>query len=254
MLQDTHIHLQDIKNSGDITAFLKEIRAKGFKRLFATAITPEDWPIVRDLALKNPDIVPFFGIHPWFIDSADNSWREKIRPYLDIPYAGIGETGLDRSRKNIEFDLQKKIFSEHLLLAKETRKPFVVHSVRAWEEAIGMIQQYAPDQKFLAHSFNGSSQIMFKIVSLGGYISISVKQFMKAEESFKEMFNLIPLERIVIETDFPYQVKWTRPNDYIEAVILGYHTAALWRNMPVNDFIKVIYVNGTVLSDQTAHR
>ncbi|MBF0485122.1 MAG: TatD family hydrolase [Candidatus Omnitrophica bacterium] len=254
MLQDTHIHLHDIKINADIERFLGAVKSAGFKRLFAVAITPQDWPIIKSLSEQNPEIVPFFGIHPWFSDMATEGWQEKIKPYLGLSHAGVGETGLDKARKNIDFTFQEKIFKDHLNLAKDTGKPFMVHSVRAWGEALLLIKKHGDGLPFLAHSFNGSREVMLEIVKLGGYVSVSVKQFLKPDEAFKDVFTAIPHDRILIETDFPYQVKWTTPQDYIHAIQSGYETAALWRHEPIENFIKAVYDNGTVFTDRTLTR
>ncbi len=244
MLQDTHIHIQDIKNSPAIDAFLLAAKEAGFGRMFNCAITPADWPVVKDLSARYEWIVPFCGFHPWFVDLANSGWEEKLSEYLSQPGILAGEMGLDKARKNIDFDLQKDMFTGQLILARKFNKPFVVHSVRAWGETIALIRAHAPGLRFLMHSFNGNREIALEIGKMGGYFSVPVRQFLKPDEEFKKVFADLPLDRILIETDFPYQVKWTTPTEYVEAVRLGYATAAEWKGVSLEAFTGAVFKNG----------
>lgn len=254
MYQDAHIHIQDIKNAPTIELFQKEIFSNGFGRVFNCAITPADWLLIKSYAEKDSRVVPFFGFHPWFADLADTQTLEQLTQFLSWPKAFAGEMGLDRARKNIDFELQKDVFAKQLDLANRFQRPFAVHCVRAWQETISLIKRHTQGLKFLLHSFNGSQEIAQEITELGGYFSIPVRQFLKTDDPFKEVFAALPTDRILIETDFPYQVKWISPNDYIVAVRQGYQNAANWKGMIINEFIAKVYDNGTVFTDRTSHR
>ncbi|MBF0569938.1 MAG: TatD family hydrolase [Candidatus Omnitrophica bacterium] len=248
MLQDTHIHIQDIKSSEGMTQFITACEAAGFGRFFDCAITPADWPTIRSLAENDPLIVPFFGFHPWFADLADDKSLKNLEEYLAWPRALAGEMGLDRARKNIDFELQKDVFAQQLVLAEKFKKPFAVHCVRAWGETIKLIRAHAPGLRFLMHSFNGAKEIAQEISQMGGYFSISVRQFLKPDDQAQIVFQSLPEDRILIETDFPYQVKWTNPQDYAQAVCQGYETAAAWKDLPTDQFIQKIFANGTAFT------
>jgi TatD DNase family protein len=245
MLQDTHIHIQDIKNAPAIDAFLAALREAGFKRAFNCAITPPDWPVVRDLSQKHDWLIPACGFHPWFVDLADKGWEEKLSGYLAEPGVFAGEMGLDKARKNIDFGLQKEIFIGQLVLAKKFNKPCMVHCVRAWSEVLTLIKTHAPGLRFLMHSFNGSKEIADEVTKMGGYFSVTVRQFLKPDDPFQAVFESLPSEKILIETDFPYQVKWTTPADYIKAVRAGYAIAAAWKGLAPDAFAQAVFDNGT---------
>ncbi len=254
MLQDTHLHVQDIKNPVAIDKFFADAFAGGLARFFNCAITPVDWPLVKSYAERDARVVPFFGFHPWFGDLADKKAFQDLEQYLSWERAFAGEMGLDRARKNLDFELQKDVFRGQLELANKYRRPFAVHCVRAWPETVDLIKKNASGLKFLMHSFNGSKEIAEDIARMGGYFSIPVRQFLKSDAASREVFWTLPLDRILIETDFPYQVKWTNAIEYVEAVRQGYQTAAEWKGMPVEEFISTIYRNGTVFTYRTLDR
>jgi Tat protein secretion system quality control protein TatD with DNase activity len=58
----------------------------------------------------------------------------------------------------------------------------------------------------------------------------------------------------LIETDFPYQVKWTTSEDYTAALRAGYATAASWRGITTEQFIQKVYDNGTVFTNRVVDR
>ncbi len=186
--QDSHIHIQDIKSAESITRFINHTKTSCWGRFFNCAITPADWPVIKALAEKNDNIIPFFGFHPWFSDLADEKLFLELEQYLSAPLTFAGEMGLDKARKNIDFGLQKDVFTRQLLLAKKFNKPFAVHCVRAWEETITLIKTHAPGLRFLMHSFNGSPEIAQEIKRMGGFFSISVKEFTRPCIPFKEVF------------------------------------------------------------------
>lgn len=254
MFQDTHLHIQDIKDPAAIEVFLLESTASGFGRFFNCAITPADWPLIRQMAARDHRIVPFFGFHPWFSDLADKPSLEKLESYLLMPDAFAGEMGLDKARKNIDFELQKDVFAAQLSLAKKYGRPFAVHCVRAWSETIELIKQCAPDIKFLLHSFNGSLEIAREITAMGGYLSIPVRQFLKQEETFDKIFVQLPDDRILIETDFPYQIKWTNAAEYMTAVKCGYERAASLKGREKQSFQTQIFSNGQIFSHRDPGR
>ncbi|NTV30318.1 MAG: TatD family hydrolase, partial [Candidatus Omnitrophica bacterium] len=230
--------------------FLDSAISAGFGCLFNCAITPADWPLIKSLSEKDSRIVPFFGFHPWFADLADDKSLKLLAEYLAWPSARAGEMGLDRARKNVDFEMQKDVFARQLDLAGQFRRPFVVHCVRAWAETIGLIKKHAPGSKFLMHSFNGSKEVAREIADMGGYFSLSVRQLLKPDDVIRETFMDLPEDRVLVETDFPYQVKWTGAGDYIAAVKQGYQVAAEWKGMPIAEFRRRVYSNGAVFADR----
>ncbi len=255
MFQDAHIHIQDLKNDSQITRFLEEARAHEVGCFYGCAITPADWDMVESLSLRYAGFIPFFGIHPWFADIAPSGWEERLRGLLErYPLACVGETGLDKTRKNIDMEDQKNILACHLRMARDYHRPFALHSVRAWAEAIALIKEHAPGVPFIAHSFYAAPPILGEVLDLGGYASFSTKQLMRPDEALKELVKAAPIDRILIETDFPYQIKWTSPEDYIEALKAAYAMAADIKGVPLDEFIRVIRHNGRFLASQALPR
>ncbi len=245
MLQDAHIHIQDLKNNAFIEEFMDAASYNAIDRFFGCAITPADWPMVMTLASRYKGFVPFFGIHPWFSDMSTPDWERDLRVLLEkYPGACVGETGLDKTRKNIDMEVQKDIFKRHLMIAREFSRPFALHCVRTWPDTLALIQETAPGLSFCAHSFYGTPEVLAEVLALGGYVSFSAKQLLKPDDILRPLVSETPVERILIETDFPYQTKWTTAADYVSALGSAYAVAAGIKGLGLKEFTSTVLQAG----------
>lgn len=236
---DTHIHLQDYK-----TRYAREIIAsaasQGVKKFVCAGTKPADWQQVAELYETFPEqVVPTFGLHPWYVEDAPQNWEAQLVEWLEkYPQALIGECGLDGHRsKNPE--PQNRIFQKHLELAEKYRRPLLIHAVKCWE----WMEQYWPrmSEKFVFHSFASSREVLQKIVSHGGYVSFSFSILAKAGKG--QIIAAAPREKILLETDGPYQSPEkgteTSPENLPR---LAAEIAAL-RREPLADFSAQVYQN-----------
>ncbi|NNF45579.1 MAG: hypothetical protein HKN69_02310, partial [Desulfofustis sp.] len=171
-------------------------------------IQEEDWPVIADLAFTHQEIVAFFGIHPWFSDTAKAGWQQRLlAKVVTLNNAvGIGETGLDRSCQ-IDFEIQQKLFTEHLTLAAEQSWPLSAHCVRAWGALVDLLSDFSTHQQLppvLIHSFNGSTEIMRRLTRLGCYLSYSEALAGIGQTKLRETFTQTPKSLLLLETDAPY--------------------------------------------------
>ncbi|MBR5671972.1 MAG: TatD family hydrolase, partial [Spirochaetales bacterium] len=117
MLIDAHCHCQP---------------APGVTALY-NSVTSDDWNCIP----ASPDIIPFYGIHPWRAKSCSKIELMSLGQFIKQKKAdgirfGIGETGLDKTGKNPDIEDQKGFFAFHLWLAEQYKVPVAVHCVHAW--------------------------------------------------------------------------------------------------------------------------
>lgn len=198
---DTHIHLQDYK-SKNATDIVRQAVREGCCRLVCVSAVEEDWAKVAELAELFSDIVvPAFGLHPWYAATAGTEWRQNLRGYLRrFPQALVGECGLDRI-KAPEPEPQKSVFAAQIELAKELRRPLIIHAVRA----TAWLDEYwsSLPEKFVFHSFNGKPELLQKIISRGGYVGLSASALRNPR--LPEILRLMPRDKLLVETDGPSQ-------------------------------------------------
>ncbi|MCS7232713.1 MAG: TatD family hydrolase [Synergistetes bacterium] len=117
----------------------------------------------------------------------------------------LGETGLDYYYDNSPREIQRKVFEAQLSLAKEVNKPVIIHVRDAHEDAFSIIENVGlPEGGGVLHCYTGGTKYLEKGLSLGLYVSFSgIITFPNADD-LRKAASLVPLERVLIETDSPY--------------------------------------------------
>lgn len=198
---DSHVHLQDFKQRC-ATEIIAAAQKAGVRKLVCVAAAEKDWPEIARLSESYPNtVVPAFGLHPWYAGEAENGWIERLEKYLqDFPSALVGEAGLDFYR-NKEAEPQELAFAAQLELARKYRRPLLIHAVKA-QEAMEKFWNLLPE-KFVFHSYNGKTAFLKKIIKQGGYAGFNFS--ILKNPARQEVLREIPIERILLETDGPYQ-------------------------------------------------
>lgn len=135
------------------------------------------------------------GIHPWYVREEvvveQLAWFRELA--LNEQVVMIGEAGLDK-QISIPFDLQAKVFEEHIRVSEELDKPLIIHCIGAWEELIAIRKKYAPSMPWIIHGFRKKGELAEQLLKQGFYLSFG--------EHFQEsaLRKAWP-ERLLIETD-----------------------------------------------------
>ncbi len=260
MLIDSHIHLQDIKEEKIRAALLLRARELRVGKFLCNSTRPEDWPAVREIAKGDDRVIPFYGVHPWFADKVTAGWDAELERFLKSPGAGIGEIGLDRVREGVNFARQTEIFHRQLEIAGRLARPFAVHCARAGSDILGILKRDpSPQRRFMVHSYQGSPEMLRAFLDLGAFISFSWKILSRGTEETMDLVRQIPLDRLLLETDFPY----TQPGklspeanveDFSECLCRIYALAAQTKGIAEEKLQEAVWKNGTVFLSGTAAR
>jgi len=204
---DCHLHLQDARLAPHLADILATIRSLGITTLVVNGTHPGDWSTVADLASHLPEVIPSYGLHPWKVVTAPDSWFAQLEQRLKAdPFAGMGEIGLDRWIHGVPFELQKSAFSAQLDLAKTLHRPVSIHCLRAWGTLIEMLEKASLPNGFLLHSYGGPPEMVDRLVSLGAFFSVSGYFFRPGKEEKLSVFDQIPRHRLLVESDAPDQL------------------------------------------------
>lgn len=213
MFIDSHAHL-DYDYDFSTDELLANARKNGVNRIIAIAAAAESLDKVRDLAEKYPEIYFTSGIHPH--DSKDFTPKifEKIKSLARHPKCvAIGELGLDYHYDLSERQVQRQAIEAQLKFSVESGKPVVVHTREADSDTIQFLTQHSA--AFLAkypqrspgviHCFTGGKDLAEATLALGYYISFSgIITFKTAEELRAVAKDIVPMEKILVETDSPF--------------------------------------------------
>ena len=229
---DTHIHLQDDK-SNNATEIINRAKEEGAVKLLCVAALEEDWDKIETLSKQFSEmIVPAFGLHPWYTVSVKQGWQNRlIEKMQKFPYALIGECGLDGFKPEIE--KQKNLFAEQIKIAKRFKRPMIVHAVKA----VPLREDFWDDlpEKFVIHGFNDKAEFLKRIIQKGGYVGIG-SGLLKTPKA-KEILNLIPQDKLLFETDAPFQA------DYPWQIKEQARQMALLRQESAEELAQQVYQN-----------
>lgn len=197
---DSHIHLQDYKTQ-EVKNVVNNAAKNNVMRFINASAHPNDWNDVQSLATEYPQIIPAFGIHPWYTNDITDNWPEKLEVYLQKnPQAIVGECGIDRI-KNPDTQKQIDILLEHINLANKHDRPLIIHAVKANQEFEKLFSVLP--QRTVFHSFTGSIEWGQEIQRHGFFIGINFSILRKKNAA--EILRGISFNRVLLETDGPYQ-------------------------------------------------
>jgi TatD DNase family protein len=259
---DAHLHLQDPRFGPDATRVIARAETSGVCRFFCNATSESDWSSVAALAAGNSWVIPFLGIHPWFAEEAAVGWQERLAEMLASCShgAGIGETGLDKSRP-VDFSAQQNLLQSHLKIGAETGLPLALHCVKAWGPLLDILKRFRTEgarSPVMVHSFTGSVETMQRLVDLGCFLSYSSALIDPGNNALRETFCQTPAAALLLETDAPYSkiADRTGGNTTIEpeAVTDLYYAAAELRTMHLADFSNLIWNNASIYANRAFTR
>lgn len=197
---DSHIHLQDYKTQ-EVKNVVNNAAKNNVMRFINASAHPNDWNDVQNLATEYPQIFPAFGIHPWHINDITDNWAENLEKLLQKnPRAMVGECGIDRL-KNPDIEKQVNILQTHIELANKYGRPLIIHAVKADTEFAELFSVLP--ERTVFHSFTGSVEWGRQIQKHGFFIGINFSILRKKNAA--EILRGISLNRVLLETDGPYQ-------------------------------------------------
>ncbi|MGI6685380.1 MAG: TatD family hydrolase [Bacillota bacterium] len=206
MLFDTHAHLNDEQYAKDLPEVMKRAEEAGVTKI---AVVGYDFPsseAALKLAKKNEGIYAVVGVHPHDASTLDEEILNKLRIFAKEPeVVAIGEIGLDYYRDLSPRDIQQEAFRKQIRLARELKKPIVVHDRDAHEDTVHILrEEKAGIHGGILHCFSGSWEMARQCMSLGFHISIAGPVTYSNANRLLEIAKLVPLNRLLVETDCPY--------------------------------------------------
>jgi TatD DNase family protein len=209
LLVDTHCHLDPHYFPGGPDAPIARARAAGVGGFVVIGVGRDFGP-ARDavaLARRRPwDVAATVGLHP----HDASGWTEDVHAELarlarDEVVVAIGEIGLDYHYDRSPRDVQKRVFARMIGLAREVRKPIVVHTRSAPADTLAILEsEGAREVGGLVHCFSEDWAFATRAFDLGFDVSFSGIVTFKTAASVHEVAARAPAERIHVETDSPY--------------------------------------------------
>ena len=203
---DTHAHYDDEAFDEDREMLLESLPRNGIARVVNVASGLESCRTTRALAERYDSIYCALGVHPnetgELTEESFDRLREQCRYEKCV---AVGEIGLDYYWDEPERELQKKWFARQLNLAREVKKPVIIHSRDAAKDTIDiMTAEKAQEIGGVVHCYSYTKETAKTFLEMGFYFGIGGVLTFKNAKKLKEAADYIPLDRIVLETDCPY--------------------------------------------------
>jgi len=204
-LVDSHCHLDFPDFEGKLSEVREEMRAHGVTHALCISVNLDDFPKVRGLAETYDNFFASVGIHP---DREDEGGIDPAR-IVDLArhprVVAIGETGLDYYRATGDLEWQRERFRAHIRAARACGKPLVIHTRSAAEDTLRIMEEErAGEVGGVMHCFTETREVAESAVRLGFHISFSGIVTFKNAAALKEVAKVVPLDRLLVETDSPY--------------------------------------------------
>ncbi len=207
MLVDSHCHLNYKGLAEQQAEVLARARETGVTAMLNIATRESEWDDVLAVADAEPDVWASVGIHPHDADHHSHIDVAKLVERAAHPrIVGIGETGLDYYYDKSDRSRQQDSFRSHIIAARETGLPLIVHTREAEADTYGILKEMMEEGAFtgVIHCFTASQDFADKALGLGLYISISGIVTFKNAADLQASAKIIPADRLLVETDAPF--------------------------------------------------
>jgi TatD DNase family protein len=218
-LIDTHCHLTFEPLAGDVPGVVERSLAAGVTGWITVGTSLEDSRKAIELAGLYENMYAAIGIHPHEAKDGDAAALAELKHLAkQDKVVAIGETGLDFHYNFSKQPDQRRVFVAHLEIAKEVGLPVVVHSRNAFDETVEILDHNGGGLKGIVfHCFSGSAEQAKQLLDRGYYLSFTGVVTFKNAQVTRDAAKVVPLDRLMIETDSPYMspepVRHVKPNE-----------------------------------------
>lgn len=231
MLIDSHAHLNDKRFDLDREYLIKNLEKNGIELVVNVGADMESSRASVELADKYDNIYAAVGIHP---HSATEMNQETLKEIEELSkrekVVAIGEIGLDYFYDNSPRDIQREAFRTQIRLAKRLNMPIVVHTRDADEDTLEILKEEREGLRGIIHCFSSDRVQMKEYLDLGFFIAFGGPVTFKKTDELKEAAKIVPLEKLLVETDAPYLAPMPYRGKRNEPIFVK-ETAALIANL-----------------------
>lgn len=205
MYIDSHCHINFPELANNLDEVLANMKANQVTNALCVSVDLAKFPEILSMAEQHENIYASVGVHPDYELEDEPTQSQLVRLANHPKVIAIGETGLDYFHLTGDLEWQRNRFRTHIRAAVETNKPLIIHTRSASADTLRLMQEEGADKPGgVMHCFTESLEVARAAIDMNFYISFSgIVTFKKALE-LKEVAKVIPLDRMLIETDSPY--------------------------------------------------
>jgi TatD DNase family protein len=247
---DTHAHLALCEADED--ELVAAAREAGVRRILTVGLGEDSNPEAVRATEQDEGVFAAVGRHPNSANGFDGAAAEGIEELAANPgVVAIGETGLDFYRDRSEPEDQRRAFSAHISIARNTGKPLVIHlrdadrSEDAVTEAFATLDEQAEGVRVILHCFSAGPAWAERAAERRWYCSFAGNLTYPKAEPIREAAALVPDDRVLVETDSPFlapQPMRGKPNQPANVVATAERLAEV-RGVPYGELERTVEQN-----------
>ena len=247
-LFDSHSHYNDEKFNNDRDEIIKETLNSGVSNFIVAGYNVEGSKKAVNIADLYDELYATVGISPNDVQEIQDE-KEQLNIIeqlaLNKKVVAIGEIGLDYYWSKENKEVQKKMFIEQIEIANKLNLPIVIHTRDAVSDTLEILKEHTVNKRGVFHCCPLNRELVKEALKLGYYISLSGVITFKNAKNAEEIINLIPEDRLLIETDSPYlapePVRGTRNNSMNVKYVA--EKIALVKNKTLEEIAEITFNN-----------
>ena len=252
LLIDVHSHLDHSLLIGKIDEIISNAKRAGLTHIITNGINPQTNRKCLELSKKYEIIKCGMGVYPrsalkkeaesgkyplkvedFDIDEEIKFIKKNKRDIIAISEVGLDFVGGEDKQQVLDFE-------KMIELSEELKKPIVVHSRKAEQKCVEILES-SNIKKIVMHCFCGKKSLVKKIADNGWHLTVPT--IVVRSQQFEELVKAVPISQLFCETDSPYlspyKGKWNEPAFVTES----YRKIAEIKQMDITEVVNSIYIN-----------
>ena len=208
-LFDTHAHYDDERFDDDREKVIKKIYDAGVNKCINVGCSIETSKKAIEIANDHNFVYAMVGIHPSEIPQNEYQLWKDIEQIKNLAtqnkkVVAIGEIGLDYHYDGFDKEMQQKAFIKQIEVANELNLPISIHTRDAIDDTIAILKKYKINKGGILHCCPFNRELVKHGLENGLHIAFGGTCTFKNSKNAKEIINMVPDNKILIETDCPY--------------------------------------------------
>jgi TatD DNase family protein len=251
LLVDSHAHIDTSRFQNDREAVIAAAFEGGVTRIIDPGCDLASSRFALSLAKAHPGVVfAAVGTHPHdattYNDDVGMHYREMAR---ESQVVAIGEFGLDYFRMLSPREIQRAVFCAHLRLARECNLPCIIHVRDSHADVIELLRTHGQGLRGVFHCFSGNIAQAEECLDFKEFMLSFAGPLTRQGNALPEVARMVPLDRVLVETDSPYLVPQpvrARRNEPLFVKYVAEKLAEI-RNMTLEEIAQVTSTNAARL-------
>lgn len=257
---DAHSHYNDEKFDNELNEVIERTKKEGITRVICAGYDIESSKKSIEISSKNDFIYSTCGISPNDVPENLDNIEELLKELEDLiqndKVVAVGEIGLDYYWNTENKEIQKEFFIKQIELANKYNLPIQIHTREAVMDTIEILKKHPVNKRGMFHCCPLNRELVKEALKLDFYISFAGPVTFKNSKNAEEIVNMVPLNRIITETDSPYLSPEPKRGTRNECANVKYiaQKIAEFKNLPLEDIAKASYNNVSELFGKISNK